>query len=443
MKKRAEKSTKKQPIVRLAGAERLRDSLFPAANLRQVLLPMLAGLVTTKKLLREWVTDFGLSAVVGLMQADAERIVGARKGAQVSGRRYSHWGSTPTPFPYDGRQVVLPRPRVRTADKRAEVEVPLVRQLQGADPMDERVVEQILLGVSTRGFEQSLGAAPAGVRTRGAKKSRVSERLVGETSRRMREQYSGRLDDLDLVAMMLDGLSVGGHAVVAAVGIAREGTKHVLGLRQGSTENKVLCTELLQDFVGRGLRGGPELLFVVDGGKGLRAAINAVFGEKVAVQRCQQHKRRNVVEHLPVARQKTVDRMLVDAYKSESLKTARKRLQQILSWLDRNGEEDAAGSLREGMEETLTVWKLDLPEALRRFFSTTNAIENVMGTIRRVSRNVKRWRHGAMAKRWAALGLRAAQDRFKRIKGHRQLPVLVDALKRRAAVAVDREEALA
>jgi len=332
---------------------------------------------------------------------------------------------------------------VRTADKRTEVEVPLVRQLQGLDPMDERVIEQILLGVSTRGFEQSLGPAPTGVRTRGAKKSRVSELLVGETKRRMKEQFSGRLDGLDLVAVMFDGLSVGGHAVVAALGIAREGTKHVLGLRQGSTENKVLCTELLQDLVGRGLRNGVELLFVVDGGKALRAAISAVFGDKAVVQRCQQHKRRNVVEHLPVARQKTVDRMLVDAYKSESLKTARKRLAQIVSWLERNGEEDAAASMREGLEESLTVWKLELPEALRRFFSTTNAIENVMGTIRRVSRNVKRWRHGAMAKRWAALGLGAAQAHFKRIKGHRQLPLLVDALKRRAVATVDHEEALA
>jgi len=301
---------------------------------------------------------------------------------------------------------VLPRPRVRTADKRAEVELPLVRQLQGVDPMDQRVVEQILLGVSTRGFEQSLGPAPTGLRTRGAKKSRVSELLVDETTRRMKEHFSEKLGDLELVALMLDGLSVGGHAVVVALGIGREGTKHVLGLRQGSTENKVLCTALLQELVDRGLNNGAELLFVVDGGKGLRAAITAVFGEKVAVQRCQQHKRRNVVEHLPVARQKTVDRMLVDAYKSESLKTARKRLQQLLSWLERNGEEDAAGSLREGLQETLTVWKLELPEALRRFFSTTNAIENVMGTIRRVSRNVKRWRHGAMAKRWTALGLR-------------------------------------
>ena len=203
MRKKAENTTKRQPIVRLAGAERLRETLFPAGELRQVLLPMLAGVVTTKKLLRDWVTDFGLAAVLGLMQADAECVVGARKSARLPGRRYSRWGSTPTPFPYDGRQVVLPRPRVRTVDKRAEVELPFVRQLQGGDPMDQRVIEQILLGVSTRGFEQSLGPAPTGVRTRGAKKSRVSEMLVGETTRRMREQCSERLDALDLVAVMV------------------------------------------------------------------------------------------------------------------------------------------------------------------------------------------------------------------------------------------------
>ena len=143
-----------------------------------------------------------------------------------------------------------------------------------------------------------------------------------------------------------------------------------------------------------------------------------------------------------MVRQKVVDRMLVDAYKSESEKTARKRLRQIISWLERNGEEDAAASLREGLEETLTVWKLELPETLRRFFATTNAIENVMGTVRRVSRNVKRWRHGSMAKRWAALGLDVAQSRFKRIKGHRQLPILLNALTRRVQLGVDQEEAM-
>ena len=380
--------------------------------------------------------------MVALMEGDAERMVGCRKGGHLKGRQLSHWGYADTPFPYDGREVVLPRPRVRTLDKRKEVELPVVHQLQGLDPMDQRVVEQILLGVSTRGYEQSLGPAPADLRTRGAKKSRVSELFIDATKGRMKEHFAEKLDQLDLVAMLLDGLVVGGHWVVVAFGIAREGTKHVLGLRQGSTENATLCTALLQDLIDRGLKNGAGLLYVIDGGKGLRSAITAVFGASAAVQRCQQHKRRNVVEHLPAARQRAVDRMLVDAYKSENLKTARKRLKQLVSWLERNGEDDAAGSLREGLEETLTVWKLELPEALRRFFASTNAIENVMGTVRRISRNVKRWQNGTMAKRWTALGLGAAQARFKRIKGHRRLPVLVDALKRRAEMDVDQNEAV-
>lgn len=432
MRKKAENTPNRKP----EGLE-LRNL---AATWRQVLLPMVAGIVTTKKALHEWVADMGMAALVGVMEADAERVVGCRKGGHQDGRRLGHWGYTNTPFPYDGRQVVLPRPRVRTADKKQEVTLPSVRQFQSLDPMSARVVDQILLGVSTRGYETSLGPGPEGLRTKGAKKSRVSEVFVEETRRRMKDRLAEKLDELDLVAMLLDGVHVAQHAIVVGLGVTRDGRKHILGLRQGSTENATLCADLLQDFVGRGLKNIEGLLYVLDGGKGLRTAIRNVAGDSAVVQRCQQHKRRNVVGHLPQARQMTVDRMLVDAYNSESLKTARKRLGQIVSWLDRNGEEDAAASLREGMEETLTVWKLDLPEPLRRFFATTNAIENVLGVVRRVSRNVKHWRHGAMAKRWTGIGLVAAEKRFKRIKGHRHMPALVEALSRRAAKGIDQEE---
>jgi hypothetical protein len=212
---------------------------------------MLAGIVTTKRAMREWVADFGMAAMVGLMEADAERVVGCRKGGRHKGRQLSHWGYADTPFPYDGRQVVLPRPRVRTLDKRKEVELPLVQQLQGLDPMDARVVEQILLGVSTRGYEQSLGAAPADLHTRGAKKSRVSELFVGETTRRMKEHFSEKIEHLDLVAMLLDGISVGGHAVVVALGAAqrdrrglrRAGGRAALPTAQEAEEGETLPIE--------------------------------------------------------------------------------------------------------------------------------------------------------------------------------------------------------
>jgi putative transposase len=413
-----------------------------AATWRQVLLPMVAGIVTTKKALHEWVTEMGMAALVGVMEADAERVVGCHKGGHQKGRRLGHWGYTDTPFPYDGRKVVLPRPRVRTVDKKREVPLPSAMHFQSLDPMSARVVDQILLGVSTRSYEASLGTGPSGLRTKGAKKSRVSEVFVEETERRMKDRLAEKLDGLDLVAMMLDGVHVAEHAIVVGLGITRDGCKHILGLRQGSTENARLCTDLLQDFVARGLKNIEGLLYVIDGGRGLRSAIRDVAGNSAVVQRCQQHKRRNVVGHLPQTRQKTVDRMMVDAYKSASLKTARKRLVQIVSWLERNGEEDAAKSLREGMEETLTVWKLDLPEPLRRFFATTNAIENVLGVVRRVCRNVKNWRDGAMAKRWTGTGLVAAERHFHRIKGHRHMPALVEALSRRLAKGVDQEEAV-
>jgi len=174
-----------------------------------------------------------------------------------------------------------------------------------------------------------------------------------------------------------------------------------------------------------------KILCVIDGGKGIRKAIDDVFGDLAVVQRCQLHKRRNLKDHLPKSRRTYVDRVMREAYGSTSAEAARKRLRSLLSWLASNGHEDAAGSLREGMEETLTVLKLDLSPTLRRSLATTNAIENCLGTVRRVTRNVKRWKGGGMVRRWTAIGLVTAQKRFRRIKGHRDLHLLVTALRQK------------
>jgi putative transposase len=424
VRRRAEKTVQDQGVTKENGA-----------TWRQLLMPMLTGMLTTRKALHEWVTELGVASIITLMEADAELLVGS-KGKHQKDRAFYHWGAKDTPFPYAGREMILPRPRVRSVDKKKEVTLPIVEELQAVDLVAERVLDQVLLGVSMRGFDRSLGPAPKEVLTRATKKSRASELFIAETTKRMKAEVEQRLEGLDVIAVMLDGIYVADHNLVVAMGVTVDGKKHVLGVRLGSTENKALCVGLLQDLLGRGLRVVERTLFVVDGAKGLRWAISDVFGDLAVVQRCTGHKRRNVSAHLPKNRQRSVDRMLCEAYASMNLKTARRRLKQVISWLDSNGEVDAAASLREGMEETLTVVKLNLPIELRRFFATTNAIENLMGTVRRIGRNVTRWKDGKMIKRWVVIALTAAKDNFRRIKGHSHLRALADALRGNARVDI-------
>jgi putative transposase len=190
-----------------------------------------------------------------------------------------------------------------------------------------------------------------------------------------------------------------------------------------------VVTELLQNLVTRGLRVEQSMLFVIDGGKAIRKALRDVFGDRAIVQRCQVHKARNVRDHLPESRRSYVAKQMRDAYNSTTATTAKKKLMQLASWLESNGEDSAAASLREGLDETLTVMRLALPATLRRTFATTNAIENMNGSLRRVTRNVKRWKDEAMIRRWVALGIAEAQRGFRRVKGHVNMPLLVAALR--------------
>lgn len=402
-------------------------------KVRQLLLGMVAGMVAAKQDLLEWVQDLGLSALQEVFEADATMIAGP-KGEHREDRTHHRWGTTRTELPFGGRRIQVPRPRVRSKSGQ-EITLPSIERFQAADPLPERVVNQILLGVSTRGYGASLESAPAGVSSRGTSKSAASRHLVERMGSKMRDYFSRRLEDVSLLALMLDGIEVARQTVVVALGISADGTKQPLGLWQGSTENAAICTSLLQDLISRGLKLDGKILCVIDGGKGIRKAIGDVIGDLAVVQRCQLHKRRNLKDHLAKGAQTFVDRALREAYGSTGVDTARKRLRGLLSWLESNGHEDAAASLREGMEETLTVLKLELPLSLRRSLATTNAIENTLGTVRRVSRNVKRWKGGGMVRRWVAIGLITAQKRFRRIKGHRELPALVAALRSKGAVA--------
>ena len=309
-----------------------------------------------------------------------------------------------------------------------EATLPSVARFRERDPLTARMMQQLLAGVSTRQYDASLEARPSGRRTRGSSKSAVSRSVVRRTRQRLHEQLTRRLEGLEVVALFMDGVVVAQQTVIVVLGITRDGTKIPLGLRVGSTENAVVCTELLQDLLARGLPLDGRVLCVIDGGKGLRKALGDVLGDAAVIQRCQLHKGRNLDALVPKSRQAYVRAALRRAYQAASATMARRQLTALATWLERNGHAEAATSVREGLEETLTVLKLGLPPRLRRFFATTNCIENLIGTLRHVTRNIKRWRDGDMRRRWIGLGLLRAAERFRRIKRHGELDGLVTAL---------------
>jgi len=431
MKKEAAKKHRKQEII-------------PAATsiaLGQLALPLMIASEAIKKGMVAFVQQIGMLAFRELLESEAEKIAGP-KGKHQGERTHYHWGTAPTPLPFGGRHVVVERPRVRRKGKGGkEVELPSVAAARQADPMPAHVAEQVVVGVSTRGYERSLEPVDESLQTRGESKSNVSRALIENTADKLADFLSRKLSDLQLAAMFIDGIEIGKHAVIIALGVTLDGTKTPLGIWCGSTENHVVATALLQNLIERGLRIEGPLLFVIDGGKGIRKALSDVFGDRALVQRCQVHKARNVRDHLPEERRAYVRQQMRDAYKSKSAKTAKMMLGQLASWLEANGEDSAAASLREGLDETLTVLRLGLPSTLCRTFSTTNAIENMNGTLRRVIRNVKRWQGEAMIQRWVALGVAEAQRGFRRVKGHRQMNLLLAALRPKSGVVEERKAA--
>ena len=403
--------------------------------LEQLAVPMMLASEAIRNGLLAFVQQMGMLAFTELMRAEAAALAGP-KGKHAKDREHHHWGTTSTALPFGGRHVVIERPRVRRKGKGGkEVELPSVAEARKADPMPEHVAEQVVLGVSTRGYKRGLEPVDESLETRGESKSNVSRALIEQTAEQLAAFVDRRLDDVQLAAMFIDGIEIAQHAVVIALGVTHDGTKVPLGVWCGSTENHVVATEMLQRMLGRGLRVDGPLLFVIDGGKGLRKALNDVFGDRAVVQRCQVHKARNVRDHLPQERRAYVRRQMREAYKSKSAKTAKAMLGQLASWLEANGEDAAAASLREGLDETLTVLRLGLPKTLGRTFATTNPIENMNGTIRRVTRNVKRWRGETMIRRWVALGIAESQRGFRRVKGHGQMKALIAALQPKSEVA--------
>jgi len=380
-------------------------------------------------------TALGLEVMVELMELEVSELAGP-KGKHNPARAAMRHGSQPGTVTLGGRRLGMRRPRVRSVDGEAARELGLqsYAAFSSTDLLAEGVVARMLAGLSTRRY--TAGLEPVGHEVEqaasGTSKSAISRRFVAATAERLAELLARRLDDRRWLVVFLDGFGMGEHLLVGALGVTNDGTKVPLGVVEGTTENKAVCTRLVADLAERGLDTTKGVLFVIDGGKALERAIRAVFGAKALIQRCRQHKERNVTDHLPEAERPLVQRRLRAAWANPDPGQAKAELEQLARSLDRQ-RPGAAASLREGLEQTLTVTRLGVGGKLLQTVASTNPMESMIEIIRDHAGRVKRWSSGEMALRWAAAGMLAAQGQFRRVKGYQELPQLALALERATA----------
>ena len=392
-------------------------------------LPLVDILIDTQAELQELVVASGLKVLEAMLEEDRAAVCGPRYAHQPA-RQASRTGQTPSQVVLGGRTVAIRRPRARRAGE--EVPLPTARAFANADPLNRRVVDQMLIGVATRQDARSLEPLGADVTTRGTSKRAVSRRVVAQTQAQLDAWRATPLDALDLVGLLIDGVHVGGHGIVVARGIDTMGTKHPLGRWEGATENATVCQGLLTNLGSRGLRTDRSLLVIVEGAQALDTAVTQTVGRAALVQRCQVQKGRNILEHLPEAQRPWVKAVLTRAYTNSHVKTATRLLQDLARRLDTD-DPSAATSVRDGLDETLTVLGVGLSERLHRSLATTNAIESLLSRTRHVPRQVKRWRGGTMVLRWVAAGVLEAATGFRRVQGCQDMPALVAALRARDA----------
>jgi putative transposase len=377
----------------------------------------------------------GMEVMQAIMNGDVTAACGP-KGRHDPERVAVRHGTEAGSVTLGGRRVPVRRPRARTVDRTAEVPVASYELFSSTEILGRMAMERMLAKLSTRRYRA--GLEPVGVEvdkvSSATSKSAVSRRFVTATERALDEMLNADLSGLDLVALMVDGVHFAGHCCVVALGVGIDGTKHPLGLVEGSTENATLVTDLIVDLRERGLDVTKPVLAVIDGSKALRRAILDVFDHAV-IARCQLHKVRNVTSKLPDALAATVTSKMRAAYRNPDPLAAEADLEALARQLAKT-HPGAAGSLREGLAETLTVSRLGVPPTLARTLRSTNAIESMIEICRDHSSNVKRWRDGEMVLRWCAAGMAEASKQFRRVNGYMHLPALRKALDAHTATAV-------
>ena len=398
---------------------------LPKSVAVQVPLPVLGALANAENAFFDLCVDVGQQVFSVLMEQDRESLCGP-KGKHDPERQASRAGSTASDMTLGGRRIPVRRLRARSQDG-AELALPSFVFAAERDPLDRRTMEAIACGVSTRQYRRSLEKLPKDQKERSTSKSAVSRRFVALSRKQMTEWLSAPLANRDIRVLVMDGIVFHDHTVIIVLGIDSDGKKHVLGLREGTTENSGVAKALLRNLLERGLAPDRARLFVVDGSKALKTAIRKVFGPLGVVQRCQIHKRRNILEHLPEHRHASVDRILREAWDPADADLAKRRLEGLASSLEAE-HPGAAGSIREGLDETLTLQRMGIEGALYQTLRSTNTIENLNSLIATYTRNVKRWQGGSMVLRWASAAVLDTSKRFRAIRGYRDLDRLARGL---------------
>ena len=364
----------------------------------------------------------GLELMHLVMDEEVKSLAGERH-QQHPGRRAHRWGKEDGYCVVDGQKVPVRRTRLRTPDKR-EQRLGSYELFQRSGPIQASVWDKMMRGLSTRNY----GAVVKDFHTAyGVEKSAVSENFIEASREKVKQLMERPLGELRLCAVLIDGTPFKDRQMIVALGIGCDGRKTVLGIREGATENATVVSALLSELVERGLDFSTPRLYILDGGKALHAAVRRHAGEAAFIQRCQVHKKRNVVDHLPEEHKADVRRKLQNAYTMADYADARRALERLhRELMDLNPS--AARSLEEGLEETLTVHRLRVPDQLRRTLCCTNVVESAFSIVETVCRNVKRWRPGDQIERWVGSGLLVAERQFRKVIGHRQIPLLLNSM---------------
>jgi putative transposase len=393
----------------------------------QFLLPLVELVEQARLAVDDVIHELGRKTIETILDLSAQEVAGARAPGKAGGEVRWH-GSQTGRVRLRDRQMQVTRPRLRRKGA-GEEKVPAYEALRDNPATAEVMLGKLLRGVSTREYADVL---PEMAATVGVSRSAVSRQAIEGSEQQLRELQERRWDQADLLVIYVDGQRFGEHHILAAVGVDREGRKHVLGIEPGATENTASVKRLFTRLRGNGLNTEQKYLFVIDGSKALRAAIHEVFGGEQPIQRCRKHKERNVLAELPKEQHPNAQSLLRAAWKSPTAEEGEKRIEQLARFLERDYEQ-AARCLREGVHDMFTLQRLNVPPSLWKCLATTNLVESPQSGVRKRTLKISRWRDQAMAERWAVAAWLVTERHFHKLDGHRDLWALANILGRTPA----------